>query len=99
MRLAIATVFSLIFLLVADANAQGTPAGVPSAATNIGGIQGRLADSTSGQAIATGSITSRRQLDTSFAGGALPKADGTFAWTAWRRDNTRSAFAHSAARR
>jgi hypothetical protein len=48
------------------------------AQTGPGEISGKVADSTSGQAVARGSITIRRQRDTSFVGGALPKADGTF---------------------
>jgi outer membrane receptor protein involved in Fe transport len=68
----------LLFLLAVDAKAQGAPVGAPPLATGIGEIHGRLADSTSGQAVANGSITIRLQSDTSFAGGTLPKTDGTF---------------------
>ena len=71
MRLAIFVASAVIVLSAAAANAQATPAG-------IGQIEGRLADSTSGAAVTSGSITIRRQGDTTFAGGALPKSDGTF---------------------
>jgi outer membrane receptor protein involved in Fe transport len=78
MRLAIFVAPAVIILSAAAANGQGKPAGAPPVATPIGQIEGRLADSTSGAAVASGSITIRRQGDTTFVGGALPKADGTF---------------------
>jgi ferric enterobactin receptor len=73
MRLAFLAASALFVLAGAGANAQVIPTAAPP-----GQIEGRLTDSTSGAAIATGSITIRRQRDTSFVGGALPKADGTF---------------------
>ena len=78
MRLANFVVSALITLTAAGASAQATPQGVPAPATGIGQIEGRLADSTSGAAVVSGSITIRRERDTTFAGGALPKTDGTF---------------------
>jgi ferric enterobactin receptor len=78
MRFVLLTVSALTLLSASHVNAQGTPAGAPSVATPIGEIQGRLADSTSGQAVTIGSITIRRQRDTSFVSGTLPKSDGTF---------------------
>src|SRR4051812_6956618 len=50
---------------------KGPPAGV-------GQIAGRLIDSVSGHAVAGGSIAVRRAEDSTFAGGALPKDDGSF---------------------
>jgi outer membrane receptor protein involved in Fe transport len=47
-------------------------------AAGIGEIRGRITDSLSGRAVMTGSITVRRAGDSSFAGGSLPKEDGTF---------------------
>ncbi len=76
MRPATFAASSLVFLLAAAVHAQATQ-GVPPA-TAPGQIEGRLADSTTGAAVATGSITIRRQRDTSFVGGALPRTDGTF---------------------
>src|SRR5688572_10575080 len=73
MRLVILAASALLVLAGAKANAQTIPA-----AAAPGQIEGRLTDSTSGAPIAIGSITIRRQRDTSFVGGALPKADGTF---------------------
>ncbi|MEO8623228.1 MAG: TonB-dependent receptor, partial [bacterium] len=58
------------------AQAQAPVAGRP--AGGIGEIQGRLVDSASAAAITSGSITVRRAGDSGFAGGALPKADGSF---------------------
>ncbi|MEP7002648.1 MAG: TonB-dependent receptor, partial [bacterium] len=73
--------FSLTLLLsiaplTQDAQAQAPVAGRPAA--GIGEIQGRLIDSASAAAVTSGSITVRRAGDSSFAGGALPKADGSF---------------------
>jgi outer membrane receptor protein involved in Fe transport len=78
MRFAILVASVVALAFESDARAQGTPAGAPRPASGVGEIQGRLADSTSGQPITRGSITIRRQRDTVFVGGALPKADGTF---------------------
>ena len=73
MRLAIIAASARLFMAGARAIAQA-----PAATAAPGQIEGRLTDSTSGAAVATGSITIRRQRDTSFVGGALPKVDGTF---------------------
>jgi outer membrane receptor protein involved in Fe transport len=48
------------------------PAGGP------GEISGRLVDSASGRAVATGSVAVRRAGDSLFVSGALPKEDGSF---------------------
>jgi ferric enterobactin receptor len=71
----------LTLLLVAAplaprAQAQAPVAGRPPA--GIGEIQGRLVDSASAAAVASGSVTVRRAGDSTFAGGALPKPDGSF---------------------
>src|SRR5258705_12597189 len=55
-----------------------TPAGMRPVAAGIGEIRGTITDSVSGRAVTHGSITVRRADDSSFAGGTLPKADGTF---------------------
>src|SRR5262249_26051199 len=44
----------------------------------VGEIIGKLVDSVNHRPVAGGSITVRRVGDSSFAGGALPKADGSF---------------------
>ena len=49
-----------------------------SAATAPGEIRGRLADSATGRPLAGASITVRRLGDSLFAGGALPRDDGSF---------------------
>ena len=76
MRLALLAASVVVLILHPDARAQGTAAAPRPA--GVGEIQGRLTDSTSGQPITRGSITIRRQRDTVFVGGALPKPDGTF---------------------
>ena len=78
MRPALFLATTLIVVSAAAANAQDKTVGPPTAPTGIGQIEGRLTDSTSGAAVVSGSISVRRQQDTSFAGGALPKSDGTF---------------------
>ena len=72
MRFATFVASALVVLSVPAANAQVKPA------TGIGQIEGKLADSTTGSSVSTGSISIRRQGDTTFVGGALPKPDGTF---------------------
>ncbi len=73
-----------VLLLATAAMCAGTvdaqaPAAAPrSAGGGVGEIHGRLADSTSGRAVTSGSVTLRRASDTAFAGGALPKEDGSF---------------------
>jgi len=56
--------------------AQGAAQVARPTSSGIGEINGTLIDSASARPIPSGSITVRR--DTVFAGGALPKADGTF---------------------
>ena len=65
--------FALFAVGAAAAEAQLVP--VPG---GPGQIEGSLSDATTGTPVATGSITIRRQRDTTFAGGALPRPDGTF---------------------
>src|SRR5260221_8539890 len=73
-----------VLLLATAAMCAGTvdaqaPAAAPrSAGGGVGEIHGRLADSTSGRAVTSGSVTLRRASDTAFAGGALPQEDGSF---------------------
>lgn len=55
-----------------------TPAGTRPIAAGIGEIRGTITESLTGRAVASGSITVRRADDSSFAGGDLPQADGTF---------------------
>lgn len=43
-----------------------------------GEVSGRLVEAGSGRAVASGSVTVRRASDTAFAGGALPRPDGSF---------------------
>jgi outer membrane receptor protein involved in Fe transport len=76
----IRTAYTALLLAIAGvlpqiASSQATP-GVRAAAT--GEIRGRLADSASGRALAGGSITARRAGDSTFAGGTLPRPDGSF---------------------
>jgi outer membrane receptor protein involved in Fe transport len=78
MRLALVSTSLLLLLAPVGARAQGTPPAPLPTATGSGEIRGKLTDSTTGQPIAIGSITIRRQKDTTFAGGALPKPDGSF---------------------
>jgi ferric enterobactin receptor len=46
--------------------------------SGVGEIRGRLVETGTGRAVAGGSVTVRRSTDTSFAGGALPRSDGSF---------------------
>ena len=55
-----------------------TPAGTRPITAGIGEIHGTITDSASGRPVTTGSVTVRRAGDSSFAGGSLPRADGTF---------------------
>lgn len=57
--------------------AQASTADRP-AATGIGEIRGKTVDSVSGRPVTIGSLTVRRAGDSSFAGGSLPRTDGTF---------------------
>lgn len=54
------------------------PTAVHPVATGIGEIRGKVVDSASGQPVTGGSVTVRRAGDSSFAGGSLPRADGSF---------------------
>ncbi|MEP6491717.1 MAG: TonB-dependent receptor [bacterium] len=70
---------ALALIVLAGSNravAQAARA-IPSAA-GVGEILGRLTDSASGRPMTGGSITVRRTGDSTFANGALPKADGSF---------------------
>ena len=53
-------------------------AGANRTAAGVGEVVGRLTDSASHRPVLTGSITVRRGGDSAFAGGALPKPDGSF---------------------
>jgi outer membrane receptor protein involved in Fe transport len=77
MRLAIVVASAFVLLSTSVVEGQA-PVGAANAAGASGEIHGRVADSTTNQPVAVGSITIRKQSDTAFAGGALPKADGTF---------------------
>jgi hypothetical protein len=57
-------------------NAQA--AGANKAPAGVGEVVGRLTDSASHRPVLSGSITVRRGGDSTFAGGALPKPDGSF---------------------
>ena len=68
-----------ILLLSAPGTSAAQAAGAaPRAQGGAGEIRGRLVEQGSDRPITGGSITVRRASDTSFAGGALPRADGTF---------------------
>jgi outer membrane receptor protein involved in Fe transport len=62
--------------VVHSAAAQNSPPATQRA--RFGEIRGRLTDSVAGHAVASGSIAVRRVGDSVFAGGALPKEDGSF---------------------
>ncbi len=66
------------FVIASHRLSAQTPAGMRPMAAGIGEIRGTITDSVSGRAVTSGSITVRRAGDSSFAGGSLPKADGTF---------------------
>lgn len=69
-------VLSLAILPWARAlEAQNAPRAIP---VGPGEIRGKVVDSVSGRGVPTASITVRRASDTSFAGGALAREDGTF---------------------
>src|SRR6478672_13853486 len=70
-----ASAFVLLSTFVAQSQ---TPVRAATPAGPSGEIQGRVADSTTNQPVAVGSITIRKQGDTAFVGGTLPKPDGTF---------------------
>src|SRR4051812_49747805 len=64
-----------LYLLIATAS-TGTAAAQAPAET--GEIRGRLVEQASGHAVSGGSVSVRRAADTVFAGGALPREDGSF---------------------
>jgi outer membrane receptor protein involved in Fe transport len=65
-----------VFVRASFAHAQAPVAN--RAAAGVGEIVGKLVDSVNHRPFAGGSITVRRVGDSSFAGGALPKPDGSF---------------------
>jgi outer membrane receptor protein involved in Fe transport len=67
-----AVIGAALVLTGSSLNAQG---GAPAP---TGELRGKLAETNSGAPINAGSVTVRRASDTSFAGGALPDADGSF---------------------
>ena len=69
------TSFAVLCAATAAAGQATPPA---TARPPLGEIRGRLTDSVAGRAIASGSIAVRRVGDSAFAGGALPKEDGSF---------------------
>ena len=72
---------SVIFLVggMRTAAAQGAAATPSRAPNGAGEIHGTLVEAGSARAVTAGAITVRRAgADTSFAGGALPRGDGTF---------------------
>jgi ferric enterobactin receptor len=71
-------IFSLVVLAGADSAAAQTPVAKRPAAPGVGEILGHLVDSASGRAVTGGSVSVRRADDSTFASGALPKADGSF---------------------
>lgn len=77
-------IVSAAFAALAAILAPPSPAGaqLPGMAARAlagpGEIRGKLSELGSPQPITSGSITVRRTSDTAFAGGALPKSDGTF---------------------
>jgi ferric enterobactin receptor len=68
---------SLMCAAAATIASAQTPAPIRAPA-GVGEIVGKLADSISQRPVAGGSITVRRVGDSSFAGGALPRPDGSF---------------------
>ncbi|MEP6729939.1 MAG: outer membrane beta-barrel family protein [bacterium] len=76
-RIGFISLFTLLLLggLSAEAQVAAPPR---QAVSGPGEIRGRLVDSVSQHAVTSGSITVRRVGDSSFAGGALPKPDGSF---------------------
>jgi ferric enterobactin receptor len=71
-------VSSVAFILAALYGARAQSAPGAQTAAGVGEIRGRLTDGAGTEAVAGGSITVRRVSDSAFAGGALPKADGSF---------------------
>lgn len=74
-----ALLFAALHVLVSGrAGGQAATPRPPAAPGAAGEIRGRLVEAGSLRAVASGSITVRRAADTAFAGGALPREDGTF---------------------
>jgi ferric enterobactin receptor len=65
-------------LLLVDASPTFAQSPTSSGVGETGTIRGRLVDSLSRRPITSGSITIRRAADSSFAGGSLPRPDGSF---------------------
>ncbi|MBA3671484.1 MAG: TonB-dependent receptor [Gemmatimonadaceae bacterium] len=76
MRRSLLLVAGCLLLVVLSPSAFAQGSGPRASLTGAGEIRGKLVDSASGRPVTGGSITIRR--DTTFAGGALPKEDGTF---------------------
>ena len=74
--LAVTAILSSASAFAAGAQVPAAPNRAPAAPP--GEIRGRLVDSASHQAVSSGSVTVRRAGDSSFAGGTLPKSDGSF---------------------
>lgn len=77
-RLALVASVAVRLLVGRGVDAQTVTPRTPVSIAAAGGIRGRLVDIGSAHAVATGSISVRRSGDTAFAGGALPRDDGTF---------------------
>ena len=69
--------FALAALLLSGA-VLSAQAPAPRPASGPGEIRGKLVGSVASHAVTSGSVTIRRQPDSVFAGGALPRADGSF---------------------
>ena len=73
------TIVVVVLTITALANRVSGQTAPPNAVrAGAGEVIGRLTDSVSQRPVPTGSITVRRVGDSTFAGGALPKADGSF---------------------
>ena len=70
--------FVLLALLIGGTSVVAQVPAPGRAPAAIGEISGKLADSASGRPVTSGSVTVRRAGDSTFAGGALPKPDGSF---------------------
>jgi ferric enterobactin receptor len=73
----IATLSALTVCAASPAAGAQSPAS-PAIRGAVGEIRGRLVEQGSERAITGGSVTVRRAGDTTFAGGTLPRPDGTF---------------------
>jgi ferric enterobactin receptor len=77
-RLRWLTVAFSVLLCAGALSAQTPPGAAPRAPSGVGEVRGRLVETGTGRAVTGGSVTVRRSSDTSFAGGALPRSDGSF---------------------